>query len=89
MTLARWHTGTKAQTLVFLREVGRNDLAGISDGMAEVEDEQAVTDWDVCVLECRICGHRHTSIVPHEIANKGNQCSNCEAMTADVLECEK
>lgn len=90
MTLARWHTGTKAQTLVFLLKLNlkRSDVIGISDGMAEMEDEEAVSDWDVCVLECRICGHRHTAIVPHAFANGGSECSNCQAMTADVVECE-
>lgn len=85
MRCARWHTETKAKTLVFLREIGRNDLLGISDAMAEGEHEDDTHDWDVCVLECRICGHKHTGIVPHEMADTDNECANCGNMTADVI----
>lgn len=81
--LARWHTGTKAETLVFVEAV-RRPLEGLADGMAEIEDKDGSVDWDVCILQCRICGHRHTAVVPHEMANNDNECCECGYMTADV-----
>lgn len=85
MALARWHSGTKAQTLEFLLEAKRI-FPGISDEISVMEKEEHIIDWDVCVLECRICGSRQTGIVPREMANENNECVNCGNMTADVIE---
>ena len=85
MTLARYHTGTKADTLLFLQECDRQD-AEIPGLMSEVEVEQDVTLWDTAVLECRICGKRSLAVVPTQMQNEDNECHVCGNMTADVIE---
>ena len=85
MYKARWHTGTKAKTLQALRDCKRL-YPDISDLMSEIEDEQDVKDWDFAVFECRICGHRHTAVVPCQMSDTDNECDNCGNMTADVAE---
>lgn len=87
MTLARWHTGTKAKTLQAIRDCERQN-PDISDLMSEIEDEDGVKDWDFVVLECRICGHRHTAVVPCQMDDTDNECDNCGNMTADIIEQE-
>lgn len=87
MTLARWHTGTKAKTLEALRDCKRQSL-DIPDLMSGIEDEDNVKDWDLAVLECRICGFREVEIVPCQMNNTDSECSNCGNMTADVIEKE-
>lgn len=88
MSLARWHTGTKAKTLEALRDCKRQSL-DIPDLMTQIEFEDDVKDWDLAILECRICGYRHLVVVPFEMDNENNECINCGNMTADVLEEEE
>lgn len=87
MALARWHIGTKAKTLQFIWEIEKQspDIANMLSGM---EDEEGITDWDVCVLECRVCGHRHNAVVPHEMSDENAECYECYQMTADVAAME-
>jgi len=85
MTLARWHTGTKAQTLAFLREIGKQ-YDGMSDDMAAVEHDDQIDDWDVAVLECRICNARQTAVLPSGGAAENQECHKCGHRTADVAE---
>jgi len=85
MALARWHTGTKAQTLMFLREASQH-FRDIPDLMSEIEDEHNIKEWDVCIMKCRICGARYVAIVPTIMDNDGNECANCRNMTANVID---
>lgn len=83
--LACWHTGTKAQTLEFLRTCERQDI-DIPDLMSQIEDEDDVDDWQVAVLECRICGQRQVSVLPTGGVLEDCECPKCKNMTADVIE---
>ena len=89
MSLSRWHTGTKAKTLIALKEGGATLYPELSDIMSQVEDKNDVKDWDITLLECRICGHRHLVVVPYEMSDVGNECLNCGERTADVAEEER
>ena len=87
MKLARWHSGTKAQTLLVMRNGGIG-LQDVSDSMAWVEDTEDVKNWDICISKCRICGGEQVDIVPHEMIGLNTECNNCGNMTADVIEQE-
>ncbi len=87
MSLARWHTGTKAQTLAFLREIGKR-YDGMSDDMAAIEHDDRVHQWDVAILECRICATRQTAVLPVGGKGEDRECPRCGNMTADVVEIE-
>ena len=86
MAYARWHTGTKAQTLQFLREAERQS-PDIPSDMSSIEHEDGINDWDVCVLECRVCGYRFTSVCPNVMSDENSECPRCGNMTADIV-CE-
>jgi len=85
MALAEFHTGTKAETLLFLKEADR-PLEGISDLMSQIEDEQGVKEWKVCVSECRICRARYVTVAPDIMANEDHECESCGSMTSCVIE---
>lgn len=87
MALALWHTGTKAQTLKALKDSDRlhPDLAS---EMTEVEQEDKINDWCLCVLQCRICSHKQIAITPSEAIKLGLDfdCANCGNMSCDIIE---
>jgi len=86
--LACWHTGTKAQTLEFLKDCDRQS-EDISDLMSQIEDEDKVSDWQVTILECRICSKRQVVVLPVGGPLEDAECSTCGCMTADVIEKEQ
>ena len=86
MSLSRWPTGTKAETLIALRKGGAQLYPQLSDLISKIEDEYDVRNWDVAILECRICGYKHLAVVPSEMDDDDNECQNCGNMTADVVE---
>jgi hypothetical protein len=82
ISYACWNSGTKAQTLVFLKEIGRDDVVAIINELAEMEQEDNVDDWNVAIMDCSICGHRETSVFPHGSDADVFQCHECYSMAA-------
>lgn len=79
------HTGTKAQTLMFLREV-RKLKSDAADDMSYIEHEDRIDDWCVGLAECRICSVKQTTVFPSSVKSLDDfQCVNCGNMTADIV----
>lgn len=82
ISYACWNTGTKAQTLVFLKEIGRDDVATVINDLAAIEQEDNVDDWDTAIMDCGICGHRQTTVFPHNADADSFECHSCRNMAA-------
>lgn len=82
ISYACWNTGTKAQTLVFLKEIGREDVPTIINELVGMEQEDNVDDWDVAIMDCGICGHREVAVFPHGVDEDSFECEACHNMAS-------
>ena len=86
MSLAVWHSGSKAETLMFLREGKVLLTPEFSDSMSQVEKEDKIDEWLVAVLECRICGKRQLAVLPSVAPLENMECQECLNMSCDPVE---